>query len=193
MLTRATELTTHRGSFTTQNAWTLILWRTLANEPLEQMDRLAMNRTASVATGNKPGQVFAAENLRAVGQRPDDTSGSSTFALPLGAFMVQGEIHHRGTEIIPLGAGEVILDRRVAEVLDHVIQVDKRHTNLLLQLTGNVTYMLTLNSYYLNTLILVLICQLPSPLSDIISSRYHNRWSTSPTGISVGEVGRYWV
>jgi hypothetical protein len=152
-----------------------------------------MGWTASVATGNKPGQVFAAENLRAVGQRPDNTSGSSASALPLGAFMVQGEVHNRGTEIIPLGTGEVILDRRVAEVLNHVLQVDKRHTKSLLQLTGKVTHMLTLNSYYLNTLKLVLICQLPSPLSDIISSRYHNRWSTSPTGISVGELGRYWV
>jgi hypothetical protein len=146
-----------------------------------------------MATGNKPGQVFAAENLRTVGQRPDDTGSSSASALPLSTFMVKSEVHNRGTEVIPLGTGEVILDRRVAEVLNHVLQVNKRHTNLLLQLTGKVTHMLTLNSYYLNTLILVLICQLPSPLSDIISSRYHNRWSTSPTGISVGEVGRYWV
>jgi hypothetical protein len=145
-----------------------------------------MGRTASVATGNKPGQVFAAENLRAVGQRPDDTGSSPAPTPPLGAFMVQSEIHHRGTEIIPLGAGEVILDRRVAEVLDHVLQVDKRHSNSLLQLTGKVIHMLALNSYYLNTLKLVLICQLPSPLSDIILSRYHNRWSTSPTGISLG-------
>jgi hypothetical protein len=146
-----------------------------------------------MATGDKLGQVFAAENLWAVGQRPDDTGRSSASAPPLGAFMVQGQIHHRGTEVIPLGTGKVILDRRVAEVLNHVLQVDKRHTNLLLQLTGKVTHMLALNSYYLNTLKLVLICQLPSPLSDNISSRYHNRWSTSPTGISVGEIERYWV
>jgi hypothetical protein len=133
-----------------------------------------------MATGNELGEILTAENLRAIGQWPDDTGRSSTSAT-------------RGTEIIPLGAGEVILDRRVAEILDHVLQVDKRHTNSLLQLTGKVAHMLALNSYYLNTLKLVLICQLPSPLSDIISSRYHNRWSTSPTGISVGEIGRYWV
>jgi hypothetical protein len=146
-----------------------------------------------MATGNELGEILTAENLRAIGQWPDDTGRSSTSALPLGAFMIHSEIHNRGTEIIPLGAGEVILDRRVAEILDHVLQVDKRHTNSLLQLTGKVAHMLALNSYYLNTLKLVLICQLPSPLSDIISSRYHNRWSTSPTGISVGEIGRYWV
>jgi hypothetical protein len=146
-----------------------------------------------VTTGDKLGQVLATENLRTVGQRPDNGSSSSAPALPLGAFMVEGEIHHRGAEIIPLGTGEVILDRWIADVLDHVLQVDKRHTNSFLQLTDKVTHMPTLNSYYLNTLILVLICQLPSPLSDIISSRYHNRWSTSPTGISVGELGRYWV
>jgi hypothetical protein len=193
MLTRATELTTHWGSFTTQNTGTLILRWTLTNKPLEYLNGLPMGRTTPMATGDKLGQVLAAKNLRAVGQRPDDTSSSSAPTPPLGAFMVQGEVHHRGTEIIPLRTGEVILDRRIAEVLNHVLQVDEGHTNLFLQLTGKVDHMLALNSYYLNTLKLVLICQLPSPLSDIISSRYHNRWSTSPTGISVGEIERYWV
>lgn len=80
-----------------------------------------------MATGDKLGQVFSAKNLRAVGQRPDDTGGSSASAPPLGAFMIHSEIHNRGTEIIPLGAGEVILDRRISNVLHHILQVDKRH------------------------------------------------------------------
>jgi hypothetical protein len=80
-----------------------------------------------MATGNELGEILTAENLRTVGQRPNDTGRSSAPAPPLSTFMVESEVHNGGTEIIPLGTGKVILDRRIAEILNHILQVDEWH------------------------------------------------------------------